>query len=167
MYHLHVSVYVWRGCFPILLCPNLQTHGDLSLNCSAGDCEAMVKQSVPGSVEWAGLEESKSVKVSQFLDSLHDCQDYLFDWSLPLHCPRLAEELTIPRYFAGKIMLAVFRSATIPHQKSNEGKELCLLRYFKVLHGLTRRVSVSFFSVTEHHSHEPLTDLCSCLRASS
>ena len=25
---------------------------------------------------------------------------YLFDWSLPLHCPELAKQLTIPRYFA-------------------------------------------------------------------
>ena len=80
----------------------------LSSNCAAGDCEATVKQSVPGSVEWAGLEESKSVKVAQFLDSLHCSHDYLFDWSLPLHCPGLAEELTIPRYFAGEITLAVF-----------------------------------------------------------
>ena len=81
---------------------------DLSSNFAAGDCEATVKQSVPGSVEWAGLEQSKSVKVAQFLDSLHCSQDYLFDWSLPLHCPGLAEELTIPRYFAGEVMFAVF-----------------------------------------------------------
>lgn len=26
---------------------------------------------------------------------------YLFDWSLPVHCPKLAQELTIPKYFAG------------------------------------------------------------------
>ena len=26
---------------------------------------------------------------------------YLFDWSLPLHCPELAKQLTIPRYYAG------------------------------------------------------------------
>ena len=27
--------------------------------------------------------------------------DYLFDWSLPLHCPQLANEITIPEYFSG------------------------------------------------------------------
>ena len=29
---------------------------------------------------------------------------YLFDWSLPLHCPELARELTIPCYFAGDFL---------------------------------------------------------------
>lgn len=29
---------------------------------------------------------------------------YLFDWSLPLHCPELARELTIPSYFAGDFL---------------------------------------------------------------
>ncbi|KAK7507871.1 hypothetical protein BaRGS_00000836 [Batillaria attramentaria] len=66
---------------------------------AAGECMAQVKRSVPGSVEWAGLEESRTVKVSEFLHHLHSRRDYLFDWSLPLHCPRLAEELTIPRDF--------------------------------------------------------------------
>jgi hypothetical protein len=26
---------------------------------------------------------------------------YLHDWSLPLHCPSVAEQLIIPKYFAG------------------------------------------------------------------
>ena len=29
---------------------------------------------------------------------------YIFDWSLPLHCPELAEQLTIPQYFAGDFL---------------------------------------------------------------
>lgn len=33
---------------------------------------------------------------------------YLFDWSLPLHCPKLVEKLRIPRYFAGKICKIVW-----------------------------------------------------------
>ncbi|KAL8576600.1 hypothetical protein ACOMHN_025075 [Nucella lapillus] len=71
----------------------------------AGECPARVKRSVQGSVEWAGLEESRLVRVSEFLDSMEQgCGDYLFDWSLPLHCPALAGEITIPRYFAGDFL---------------------------------------------------------------
>ena len=29
---------------------------------------------------------------------------YLFDWSLPLHCPELANEMNIPKYFAGDLL---------------------------------------------------------------
>ncbi len=29
---------------------------------------------------------------------------YLFDWSLPLSCPGLAQELRIPKYFAGDLL---------------------------------------------------------------
>ena len=29
---------------------------------------------------------------------------YLFDWSLPLHCPELAGQLTIPGYFANDFL---------------------------------------------------------------
>ncbi|XP_076454119.1 uncharacterized protein LOC143289129 [Babylonia areolata] len=71
----------------------------------AGEVEARVKRSVAGSVEWAGLEDSGLLTVSQFLDRLQEgCRDYLFDWSLPLHCPALADELTIPRYFTGDFL---------------------------------------------------------------
>ena len=29
---------------------------------------------------------------------------YLFDWSLPLHCPELAKQLVIPKYFAADFL---------------------------------------------------------------
>lgn len=29
---------------------------------------------------------------------------YLFDWSLPLNCPELTQELSIPEYFAGDFL---------------------------------------------------------------
>lgn len=31
-------------------------------------------------------------------------QDYLFDWSLPLHCPALAEQITVPEYFSRDLL---------------------------------------------------------------
>lgn len=77
-------------------------------NC-AGHCQVEPKQLVADSVEWARLEQcGSSTTVSAFIDSLPQQegllpteQTYLFDWSLPLHCPQLASELFIPRYFAG------------------------------------------------------------------
>lgn len=39
------------------------------------------------------------------LQTLDDSQLlYLFDWSLPIHCPELANELTVPKYFAGDFL---------------------------------------------------------------
>ena len=66
----------------------------------------MLKKCVKESVQWARLEDSKVTTVREFISGIHDnsqeCNNmYLFDWSLPLHCPKLAEEITIPKYFAG------------------------------------------------------------------
>ena len=67
-----------------------------------------MKRRVPGSVEWAQLEDADTVTVKDHIASLSE-QDtlpisdktYLFDWSLPLYSPKLAQQLTIPKYFAG------------------------------------------------------------------
>ena len=72
----------------------------------SGDCSVVLKKPVTDSVEWARLEDGKSMKVKDFIDNLTNADGnldlYLFDWSLPQHCLPLAEELTIPKYFAGK-----------------------------------------------------------------
>ena len=60
------------------------------------------------SVQWARLEDATTMKVREFISHLHDNQShdqkklYLFDWNIPLHCKQLADELKIPKYFAGK-----------------------------------------------------------------
>ena len=83
---------------------------------------------VPSSVEWAKLEPAGASTVREFIDSLDTVQEgkyvwgsqhsqphtpisgvaadmkYLFDWSLPLHCPDLMKELTLPVYFAGDLL---------------------------------------------------------------
>lgn len=72
----------------------------------------VAKRLVVDSVEWARLEEcDSSTTVGAFIDSLPQQaglppgdQRYLFDWSLPVHCPQLASELFIPRYFAGDFL---------------------------------------------------------------
>jgi hypothetical protein len=75
-----------------------------------GHKTAPLSRPVTGSVEWARLEPAGESTVSQFIGSLfHDHTNpnelkYLFDWSLPLHCPDLAAELTIPHYFAGDFL---------------------------------------------------------------
>ncbi|XP_067671162.1 uncharacterized protein [Haliotis asinina] len=83
----------------------------------AGEVKVTLKKTVGGSVEWAGLEEGDTLTVGEYIDqtltprgterhgekSLPSVQ-YLFDWSLPLHCPKLVEELSIPKYFAGDLL---------------------------------------------------------------
>ncbi|KAJ8318649.1 hypothetical protein KUTeg_003740 [Tegillarca granosa] len=73
----------------------------------AGDCMVTVKTPVQESVEWARLEDSKTTTVTEFLrdlDKPESKNNYLFDWSLPVHCPALAQELTIPKYFANDFL---------------------------------------------------------------
>ncbi len=54
-----------------------------------------MKRRNPNSTEWARLEADSSATfstVGQFVEALASERDegfYLFDWSLPLHCPEL------------------------------------------------------------------------------
>ncbi|KAL4239714.1 hypothetical protein ACF0H5_000518 [Mactra antiquata] len=77
----------------------------------AGDHTCTLKKSVKDSVQWARLEDSKLMKVKDFITGIHGDnldndlkQLYLFDWSIPVHCPKLADELIIPKYFAGDFL---------------------------------------------------------------
>ena len=71
-----------------------------------GSCRVQTRRLVQGSVEWAQLEPGPEFTVAEVVariqqgDSTEDPL-YLFDWSLPLHCPQLARQVTIPKYFAG------------------------------------------------------------------
>ncbi|KAK3580713.1 hypothetical protein CHS0354_005717 [Potamilus streckersoni] len=74
----------------------------------AGNCFVTVKKTIPASVEWARLEDAKRITVGEYIDKIlsDDSSEktYLFDWSLPLNCPQLAEEITMPKYFAGDFL---------------------------------------------------------------
>lgn len=83
-----------------------------------GDCVVTLKHSVQNSCEWARLENKEKITVSDYIDWIEGLDDesqldrnaspgYLFDWSLPIHCPRLVEKIRIPRYFAGKTTMSV------------------------------------------------------------
>lgn len=69
---------------------------------NTGAHKVKLKCAVSDSVEWARLEESSLTTVGEFIDKIekNETNEYLFDWSLPLHCPELAQDLTIPKYFA-------------------------------------------------------------------
>ena len=69
----------------------------------AGDKTVTLKRPVGDSAEWARLENGRRTTIKDFIDSIESGKDkeYLFDWSLPIHCPKLAEELTIPKFFSG------------------------------------------------------------------
>lgn len=83
-----------------------------------GGCVVTIKHSVQNSCEWARLENKEKITVSDYIDRIEGLDDksqldrnaspgYLFDWSLPIHCPRLVEKIRIPRYFAGKTTMSV------------------------------------------------------------
>lgn len=83
-----------------------------------GDCVVTLKHSVQNSCEWARLENKEKITVSDYIDRIEGLDDesqldrntspgYLFDWSLPIHCPWLVEKIRIPRYFAGKTTMSV------------------------------------------------------------
>ena len=76
-------------------------------------------------MEWAQLEKAGDCSVAGFIDTLEGQTDgklslqlsryraiqfsfvaptYLFDWSLPLHCPELMAELSIPDYFKSNLL---------------------------------------------------------------
>lgn len=81
------------------------------LTAVAGDCQVPLRRMACGSRNWAGLEAGATASVAEYVE--HVCGrrpqtrldgHYLFDWSLPLHCPALAARLTIPQTFAGNYL---------------------------------------------------------------
>ena len=78
-----------------------------------GACRLRPRCLVPGSADWARLEPGPEMTVSELLTRVQhppggDTQrtECLFDWSLPLYCPELAAQLTVPKYFAGDRAIA-------------------------------------------------------------
>lgn len=61
--------------------------------------------------QWADLFQVVDTTVSAFLDALKSRslgQLYLFDWSLPSHCPELLKDgFTVPSYFSGDFFQAL------------------------------------------------------------
>lgn len=71
------------------------------------ECRAQLRRRHPGSAEWGAMEDGPHESVGAFVDGLQATpleERYLFDWSLPLHCPALARELVVPRYFANDFL---------------------------------------------------------------
>ena len=83
----------------------------LNLIIQTGSPSIQLKKLQPESVEWARLEDCKSMTISSFIDGLNLQENqpvtdktYLFDQSIPIHFPRLAEEIVIPKYFASRYL---------------------------------------------------------------
>ena len=76
----------------------------------AGEVKVEVKRKVEGSTEWAGLEVGEVKTVSQFLEDGRE-EEYLFDWSLPLHCPQLSEEFRVPSLLQDNILTSTTSQA--------------------------------------------------------
>lgn len=56
------------------------------------------------SVEWAKLDRDCDMKIKDYIAKVKAKDpiiqnNYLFDWSLPLHCPELDAHFEIPKYF--------------------------------------------------------------------
>ena len=68
----------------------------------AGDHIVTLKKPNKDSIKWAKLEPSTKMTVAEFISKVKtksSDKNYLFDWSLPLFCPKLNSEITIPKYF--------------------------------------------------------------------
>ena len=82
----------------------------------AKECTVQLRRPVSGSTEWAGLENGEQVKVGDLLSNgFPPAGKYLFDWSLPLHCPALSEEFTVPLIFQENY-LKLTSSSALYHQ---------------------------------------------------
>ncbi|XP_013784759.1 uncharacterized protein LOC106468862 isoform X1 [Limulus polyphemus] len=81
----------------------IQEEWNLNFICKvAGKKRVTLRKLVPNSIEWARLEADLDMTVEEFIDSVVNMESekrYLFDWSLPLHCPELADQLIVPDYF--------------------------------------------------------------------
>lgn len=111
---LSVAEFIAKYCeagIPVIITDLVETMTrtpwDLNhISAVAGCCRVFLKRLVGLSVEWAKLELAKETTIAEFIQSLkHPNRDpenellYLFDWSLPNHCPQMAQEVTIPHYF--------------------------------------------------------------------
>ena len=73
----------------------------------AGQHSVHLRYAHPDSTEWAKLESSaQSVTIRDFIESIEEdkvgeseAKGYLFDWSLPLYCPELYKDFSVPFYF--------------------------------------------------------------------
>ena len=73
----------------------------------AGQYSVHLRYAHPDSTEWAKLESSaESVTIRDFIESIEEdkvgeseAKGYLFDWSLPLYCPELYKDFSVPFYF--------------------------------------------------------------------
>jgi len=64
----------------------------------AGHCKVQARSPVPGSREWGGLEAGREGALGDLLaGGFPTPGSYLFDWSLPLHCPELAGDFIVPQ----------------------------------------------------------------------
>jgi len=68
----------------------------------AGSQTLTLKKPNKDSIKWAKLEPSIKMTVKEFISKVKaktSGMNYLFDWSLPLFCPKLNSDITIPKYF--------------------------------------------------------------------
>lgn len=85
----------------------------------AGECNVTLRRPVKESVEWARLETGQTMTVSSYINEVTSSTLtqplYLFDWSIPINCPALAEQLIIPKYFAGDFLKKMKDSSLYRH----------------------------------------------------
>lgn len=66
------------------------------------------KRVVVDSMRWARLVECAPIAMQQYLDEVvaGTTDAYVHDYSLPLHCPEVMDQLSIPKYFSGAWLIA-------------------------------------------------------------
>ena len=73
-----------------------------------GHIETEIKRREAGAQTWAGIVEGPTMRLRDYIDQVKagtvDPSLYLFDFSLPLKCPAVMKEFTVPKYFAADFM---------------------------------------------------------------
>ena len=97
-----------------------------SVKSLAGDKTIPLRYAKPDSTAWARLEEcsslgtkAKKVCLGEFIDNVKngiETEAYLFDWSLPLFCPELSSQFTVPEFFEAENYLKKKVESTLYHQ---------------------------------------------------
>ena len=101
-----VPVIITGGCASGMVGGNLKKWSSQELEKRLGSRLVPLKEPSLTSMQWASLEDAGTVPGDEFIRLAREGKTsrYLFDYSLPANRPDLAEELSIPMYFANDLL---------------------------------------------------------------
>eukprot|EP00040_Diaphanoeca_grandis_P007673 m.41841 g.41841 ORF g.41841 m.41841 type:complete len:551 (+) comp18927_c0_seq1:640-2292(+) len=75
---------------------------DITDNCDDAWSGDSLKTESKSSSTWAGLAVSRNISISEYIQDLRfgNNHEYLFDYNIQKHCPKLLAHFTVPKYFS-------------------------------------------------------------------